>query len=239
MSPSSDNLSPFLKDLKDFLVNGLVKDLFHAEYNLHIYEKIASRKLAIENLSSEEINLLAYIQNSANIKLMLALSRLYDKPNNRFPTRCILSFLKMINKHKDEFSKVEQYIITKETLERYDCLPELINAVTSDDPSLFPFMYYSYYYSKYQTTSIQQNLDTLKVLRDKFIAHNESYDIDTIAVLKEQGFFYLINFAKEIISVAGIAFFSIGFSGSSKYLLSEDAYLKTCFVDNLLEKLLD
>lgn len=232
---------PLINKLEDLIKNGLIRDIFHAEMNLSIFKRIADNIEFLKTTHPEDQKLFGYLQVSANNQIILALSRLFDKPSKKFPTRCILSFLDLIKAEKDNFPKIIELHNTVQCLYSYHptsgAIDYLIEAVGDDDPSVFPYRFYQFYSTEYIQAEIQDHLIDLKIFRDKFIAHNEVFEIQGFQGIENSGIIRLLEFAQEIVSVIGWAYFSTVYHTNGNYLLSENAKQRSYFVKHLIDKM--
>ena len=223
--------------LEDLINKGLAKDVFHAEMNLAVYQKISDNIGFLKTTEPEDQTLFGYLQSSAEIQMVLAVSRLFDTYS--YPTRCIGSLLEMIRKNKGSFPEIKDRPNTISCIRAYrptdEIIDPLIEAISDVDSSVFPNRFYIFYSSEY--LDLDEDINSIRKLRDKSISHNEAYDIKKMEDIEHSVVIRLLKFAKEIISVIGVAYLSIMFSGNGVYLLSADALQKSYFIDHLIEKM--
>lgn len=191
------------EQITDYYTKGILAQAFQAERNILIWQNIGEESEFLKTKDEYVQKMYIYIQQSAQTNFVLALGKLFDKPNKKFETRCILSFLNLLKSLDFEPIKIIETTNTKKALEDNNCPRALVDAVDSDDPRLFPGLFAEYYLNKYEETTLQTNIDTMKVMRDKAEAHNEvtgtlALDFETTSKL--------LAFALEIISIFGMAY---------------------------------
>ena len=86
------------KALKDILDNGLVSDLYKAERAIHVNKRIRDNAKYINESKVSSRTLFVYIQTLSFNEAVLALSRIYDNPDKRYPTRCILRVIELLKR---------------------------------------------------------------------------------------------------------------------------------------------
>ncbi len=191
------------EEINDCFIKGLVFQTFIAERNILIWQYVGGEQIFLQQQKKYIKDLYSFTQQSAQINFILALAKVFDNPSKKYPTRCILSFLKLLQSNSSKAVQIIETSNTKRLLQENNCPDELINAVTSIDKSLFPKLLSQYYLEKYKGKNFQNDVSILKLLRDKVVAHNEARDeLNFNFDVAER----LLNFAYEIISIYGMAY---------------------------------
>lgn len=218
--------------LEDLLKNGIVSDLFKTERAVFIHKRIGSFAIPINESNSYIKPLLVYIQNLTFNESVLALSRLYDNPS-RNRNRCILSVLKILKDKQKNAPDIIESIQTIEHLRHFNLPDILISDVEKNDSSSFAKHFSWHMDIEYQKEAFQDNINELRKVRDKVIAHNEPHD--DVYTIKWQTFDDLLEYAKKLVGIIGWAFFSTAYIIKDRYLLTEDANILSRSIENLLD----
>lgn len=221
-------------EIEDYFKQGILSQVFQAKRNLFIWESIADEVDFLTSQKKEIQQLYGYIQSCALTNCILDTAKLFDNPNKKYPTRCILSFLELINDKVNLFPQIIETIGTIEELKRYQCPIELIDSADKKDSTLFPLEFYNYFKAKYQSVYISDRILTLKAIRDKVVAHNEvltkSCNLD-LQVVKD-----LLVFALEIISIFAIAYYSATYTKALTTNVEINTYFIIDSINDLKEK---
>lgn len=193
------------ESINDLFRNGLLIQAYQAERNILIWQYIGEERSFFEKQAKEIRDLYSFVQLSAQTNFILSLGKLFDKPDKRFPTRCILSFLTSLEENSSDGIEIIETTNTIELLNEFNCPDYLISAVTSTDKTLFPKLFAEHYKRRYSEPSLQTDINTLKLMRDKVEAHNEAtasvyFDFETST--------RLLDFSSELISIFGMAYHS-------------------------------
>jgi hypothetical protein len=164
-----------LEKIQDLQLEGIAKDIFKAELNFNIYLKIKNVWERLKDLDINEQKLFVYLKDSAVEKTVLHLSKLYDNPNKKYPTRCIEEVIKVVEQNK-EWLKTH-FLTEKQWGNFVKCNQKTIQILSKfGDISVKTFITnLKAYLIKQKTDDLE--LSKLKVWRDKVIAHNESTEI--------------------------------------------------------------
>ncbi len=193
------------KEIADTFNKGIVIQAYEAQRNVLIWQYVADESEFL-SVQSKDVKLLYhYLQQSAQTNFILSLGKLFDKPSNKYPTRCILSFLKELESLSFDVPKITEVPAIYNLLSKFNCPNYLKELVANNDSSIFLKHFAKYYLEKYSTKRVQDDIESLKLMRDKVVAHNE--EIDTLYFdlkIAER----LLDFATEIISIFGMAYSS-------------------------------
>lgn len=220
--------------INDIFQQGLILQAFQAEKNILIWQYIGDSKVFLESQEKNIKQLFSFIQQSAQTNFILSLGKLFDKPNNKYPTRCILSFLKMLDTQSLERIEIIETTNTIKLLKEFNCPEQLIFSVTANDKSLFPKLFASHFNQRYTGILLQEDIKTLKVMRDKVEAHNEAtpslyFDFDTAM--------RLLDFATEVITIFGMAYHSTIWKTDKFSFIRSNAKRNAFFVKANIEAL--
>jgi len=210
-----------IEQITDYFNNGLLSETFHAERNILIWQYVSEEISFLKTQKKDTQSLYQFIQYSAQTNFILSLGKLFDSHNNKYPSRSILSFLRLIGNSSFDTAEIVETTSTKRLLQKFNCPQDLIDAVDNLDIELFPKLLSQYYLEKYNCKILQEDILTLKSMRDKTVAHNEAIENLNIDFKTTQR---LINFTMEIVSIFGMAYYS------KSYMLTKSAENSTFFI---------
>lgn len=215
-----------MKDLVKEFRQGLVLQVYEAEKNVFIWQNIADEVDFLNTQQQDTKLLYSYMQLAAQTNFVLALGKMFDKPKN-YPTKCIMYFLREVELNAYKFSEIVKKTSIEQMLIKFGVSKELLSSLHSGDYAEFPKRYAEYYRTLYQASDMQSDIDKVKIVRDKVVAHNEA--IQTIFldfdVIKR-----LLKFATEIVCVFEMAY-------SSTVLESKNAERNAEFVKSTIKLL--
>jgi hypothetical protein len=221
--------------IEDIVKKGLVEDVFRME-----------RAYALLRTSGEwaqEINaagrgnfgeLFGSLQAALITEAVLALARIYDTPDKRYPTRCLIGVLDHLIKYSEELPKIREPYQLKISLLTRVVPDELIKAIEIS-PDKFPLLLAKYVKAESELSEHINTLEKLKTFRDKALAHNER--ASPISGPSWDDLHGLLELAKYVIGALGWAYFSTAYTVNGEYLLSKDAKQPSLALSRLLKKL--
>ena len=80
--------------LKDLIEKGVVADVAEAEQAHTVLKIIGQHAEAINHSMKNYRQVFSYIQQRSQDAVVLAVTRIFDKPSSRYPTRCFLGLVK-------------------------------------------------------------------------------------------------------------------------------------------------
>lgn len=164
-----------IEKIQDLQLQGIAIDIYRAELNFNIYLKIKNVWERLKDVEIEEQKLFVYLKDCAVEKTVLHLSKLYDNPHKKYPTRCIEEVINVIEQNP-EWLKTN-FLTEKQWGDFVKCNQKTIQILSEFGViSLKTFIInLKAYLFKQKTENLE--LSKLKVWRDKVIAHNESTKI--------------------------------------------------------------
>ena len=206
------------EELKDILQNGLVVDILAMETAYQLHKEIGVNADTLNSWENGNFGeLFGTIQNALVSEAILAAARIFDKPNPRYPTRCIRRALEIMEQGISDLPEIVESHNTKLNLLESGADPQVIESVEKGKSEFIPLYVASV---RHMLDSDDVKVEKLKHLRDKRIAHNEAASVvgpTWEAVLD------LVGEVQRFVGVVGWAFFSIVYVTDSSYFLSEDA----------------
>lgn len=209
------------EELRNLVEKGLARDIFKMEQSYSLIKCISNKGKSIDNFENGKFSRLFHvIQSSLLTDAIMSVSRIYDKPNSKNKTRCLLSILAFISKNNDDLIPIAQKPNLKKYLYEIDIDKYFIELVDINE-SLYGKMIADFFRSNSMNDENRNRITKLKNIRDKKIAHNEQIDFveqPTLIDLKE-----LIEFAKKVLGVIGWSYLNTAYVYEEKYFLSDDA----------------
>jgi hypothetical protein len=203
------------EELKDILQKGLVADILTMETAYQLHKEIGVNADALNSWENGNFGeLFGTIQNALVSEAILAAARIFDKPNARYPTRCIRRALELMDQGINDLPEIVESHNTKLNLIESGADPEVIESVDKGKSVFIPL------YVASVRRMLVEKVEKLKHVRDKRIAHNEAASVvgpTWEAVLD------LVGQVQSFVGVLGWAFFSIVYVTDNSYFLSEDA----------------
>jgi hypothetical protein len=221
-----------LDEINSFLTYGIATQIFQAQRNLHIWEKIRDQAIEIKKRDTEVNHLFTFLQQSAQTNFVLHTAKLFDNPSTKYPTRCILSFLNLVDKI-NVYPEIENKSNCRELLVKYEVHEKIIEFLNHNDSVIFFKNYITYLISKYNSIEIKTQIEGIKHIRDKYVAHNE--DMKDSSNLDLQIVKNLLRFATEILEVFGITIFNSDWSFNNA-LINGEVDRNSYFIDHTLMK---
>ena len=224
------------EQIEDIIKNGFVNDIFRMESALFLLREIGGRSTDINAPQRGNYGELFFtIQRALITEATLAIARIYDKPSNRYPTRCIKGVFKHLITYANELPEIREPYQLVFSLKKRSVSNELLSSV-NHSPEKFPRLFSEYCDSELKQNNYSLAIEKLKTLRDKRIAHNENNFVDapTWDALTE-----LLDFAKYVVGVLSWAYFSTAYTINGEYILTQDAKRPSYAMSRLLKKIYD
>jgi len=221
--------------IEDTVKNGLLGDIFRFERNLALIRKIVEHTSTINDSSNGNYGMaFNSIKSALSTEAVLAATRINDKPNDQYPTRCLRGLLKYLEQfHRELPCLREEYQLLKLLYTR-DNTENLIDCV-KNSPNDFPIELKRYVFFELEVSPLVELSQELKTYRDKVLVHNENVENvnSPLWVSIEE----LITLAKFVVGVLGWAYFSTSYSVNGEYILTSDAIRPSICLDRLIRKL--
>ena len=203
---SGENIS----DSELLLRKGLAEDLIWCEIHYFVYRTLGENYAPINEVSDDGFQKhVAYLQGSAHDLMLLHLSRIYDRGSNRYKVRCLDVLVQECEK-----LQVKDFPIPDDGLEDY---PSLVNLSKLSGLKLKPTNYSTnegfrmYLNDILESDRVKNAVKNLKIVRSKFIAHNEhNPDLSGFNTFWDDCFF-LMGIAKLFLSNIGLLYFNTNY----------------------------
>ncbi len=210
--------------LKDVISEGVAVDIFKSDQCISLLDEIGTNS---EVLNREGFgDLFGNLQGYLSEQVILAITKIFERPSDRYPTRSIPSALKILDEYAEAIPIAEPRILQKRLLElgadkqslekKSDSeltrllvvlLRKAMPSVSADDPS-----------------KLSEPMNALRIARDKKIAHHEAVATESMERTTWGKIKPLLEFAKKTVGIIGIAYLSTAYEvDDGEYLLTGDA----------------
>jgi len=223
------------ESIEDTVKNGLLGDIFRFERNLALIRKIVEYSELINDSSNGNFGLAFHsIRSALSTEAVLAATRINDKPNSRYPTRCLRGLLGYLEQFHEELPCLREKHQLLLLLSTRDNTRHLMESV-QNAPHDFSIELKRYVFFELEVSPLVELTQELKTYRDKVLAHNENAEniVSPLWVSIEE----LISLAKFVVGVLGWAYFSTAYSANGEYILTRDAMRSSICLDRLIKQL--
>lgn len=159
-----------IEELDGVVKEGVIPDIFRMERARDLNAAIGENSKQFNDKAGGNFGeLFGTIQSALELEAALAVARIYDSPNKRYPKRA----LQIIRTNASDLPKpIERY----NTIETLKILPDGQSMILALDISSEEFAeeLSAYFYSAIDCPENQERIELLKYLRDKRMAHNEA-----------------------------------------------------------------
>lgn len=227
-------LSP-REELEDIISNGIVLDIFEAEQALALESLIGINAAAINEQKFG--SLFGSLQVILAKCFILAVTRLYEKPNPRYQIRSIPEALKILEKYAKEFGiKRKSIVIGKLEELGYDA--GQLQKMSDIDLTLKIVKHFSENLpqSLISEAGMPRALNALKTIRDKAIAHREAIQVSGLKIPSYAKIDQLVDLAKKFIIIVGNGYLGINYEVDSRYFHTSKAKRASRSLRRLLVK---
>lgn len=197
------NVQFSLMDLQKFFQEGLAHDLIMAERHYFVFRTIGEHAHLISSApKSSERSAVNYMQEPAMNMTLISLLKIYDSKsrNKNYLVRSLDSLVDMGDQIDANFPHNLEYFEAFEKLEKIVQIP-FGSKVVSTKHELF-----DYFKTILKSQIVKTKVDYLKIVRDKYIVHNEHLDdVPNIPTFWEEVAF-LLDLGKLISSIVGKIF---------------------------------
>jgi len=227
-------LSP-KEELEDIISNGIVLDIFEAEQALALESLIGINAAAINEQKFG--SLFGSLQVILAKCFILAVTRLYEKPNPRYRIRSIPEALKVLEKYAKEFDiKRKSIVIGKLEELGYDV--GQLQKMSDVDLTLKIVKHFSENLpqSLISEAGMPRALNALKTIRDKAIAHREAIEVSGLKIPSYAKIDQLIDLSIKFVIIVGNGYLGINYEVDSRYFHTSEAKCASRSLRRLLVK---
>lgn len=219
--------------LQEIVTKGILIDLMKAERAISVFNSIAKHSVEINKQTKDFTTTYAYYQALAYNEYILSTSRVFDHKSKRNKTRCIEAALEIMRNNKDTIPEIQQKHQLEIHLREYLVPEYYIGLVDSDDTSIFTEKIAIYFEN--ELASIRGLLKTLRLKRDKDLAHNENNQKVLLKVAEMEP---CLTFGWQFVIILGWAYFNTVYGNLSDMHLRRDARLYGYQVEKIIKEYL-
>jgi len=223
------------EELEDIISNGIVLDIFEAEQALSLESLIGINAAAINEQKFG--SLFGGLQVILGKCFILAVTRLYEKPNPKYRIRSILEALKLLEKYAKEFDIKRKPLVMRK-LEELGYDAEQLQNMSDADLTLKIVKHFSGSLPKtiISDADMPRALNALKTVRDKAIAHREAIEISGLKIPSYAKIDQLVDLAKKFVIIVGNGYLGMNYELDGRYLHTSDAKRASRSLRRLLVK---
>jgi hypothetical protein len=214
--------------LRDYLLQGIGAEIFWADEAYALAEEISKH--------ADQINaagfgaLFGSLQTTLSDRQTLSVTKIFDPPSRKYPTRSIPVVLNFLEAHA-ELWKVPQWHKLHQTLIESGADRAQVTHLSNAELTHAIVAHYRNTLSK-----LAFSLEALRQSRDKIIAHNEAIERSTLRQPTWGAALSLVNYAKDFVSTIGFGYLNTIFGqGSQDYILTTQARRTSLALRRLLE----
>lgn len=202
-----------MEKIRNLIIYGLLKEIQISERSLRLNKKISQSYKRINDQNKKDVANILY--ELSYTEMVLALSRLYDQPDKRYPTRCLKCLYEITTKHNlvEDLSKFRKD--SELNLHKFGFHTDYIGLLKSDSNKDYILHSTEFFKAKEINSPIAGHIDKLKTIRDKLFAHNEDIKIDTL--VPYQMTHDLIEHAKTVLSFFALTYAGIHLNGGLEF----------------------
>lgn len=211
-------------ELTNLINKGIVFDIFYAEKYSTLFRSISEQGSNIKSRGESYSSFFGTIQRVLSNECILAIARIYDtiptKP--RYITCCVEGVLKFLDDNSARLPRITERHILFEQMQLAGFekkVMELAHRCTDEEITRVIISHFRNLISEPEHESV---IDSLRLIRDKRIAHNESFEGEIKEITFSQ-MDELIEKAKKLVGILGWAYLNTAFVIDDEYVLSEGA----------------
>jgi hypothetical protein len=211
-------------ELTNLINKGIVFDIFYAEKYSTLFRSISEQESKLKSRGESYSSFFGTIEKALSDECVLALTRIYDSiPNNpKYITCCVEGVLKFIDVNSARLPRIGERHILFEQMLLAGFEEKVIkqgHQYTDEQITRFIITHFRNLISEPGHKSV---INSLRLIRDKRIAHNESFEGEIKEVTFSQ-MDELIDRAKKLVGILGWAYLNTAFVIDDEYVLSEGA----------------
>jgi hypothetical protein len=222
------NVGEAEKHLKDYLLQGIGAEIFWADEAYALAEEMGKY---VDQINAAGFgSLFATLQTVLSDRQTLSVTKMFDPPSRKYPTRSIPATLGLLEAHA-ELWEVPQWRKLHQTL-----IGGGVDSAYVEQLSNVELTHAIVAHYRATLANLSLPLEALRQSRNKIIAHNEAVERSTLQRPTWGGALSLVNYAKDFVSTIGFGYLNTVFGlGSQDYFLTTQARRTSLALRRLLE----
>ncbi len=222
------NVEEAEEHLRDYLLQGIVAEIFWADEAYALAEEVGKH---VERINATGFDaLFGSLQTILSDRQTLSVTKIFDPPSRKYPTRSIPATLKFLEAHAELWT-VPQWHKLHETLIAAGA--DSVHVEQLDNVELTRATVAHY---RATLADLSPSLEALRQSRNKIIAHNEAIERSALQRPTWGGAISLVDYAKDFVSTIGFGYLSTIFGqGHRDYYLTYNARSTSLDLRRLLE----
>jgi len=222
-------------ELDSLLKRGLVADIFRMERAHSLLEAIGANAAQLNDRNNGNFgDLFGALQSSLVVDCLLSTARLFDRPNPRYPTRCMRYVVNFVGDHAAALPALREPYQLGLALQAAG-LEATLGPYVAKGSSDFAMSLVAYYSALLDNAATSATIEALKTIRDKAVAHNEHVESVTGPTWAEMR--QLVAHAKHFVGILGWTWAGTAYAINGTFILTEDAMRPRHAFSRLLERL--
>jgi hypothetical protein len=197
------------------LLKGVLNDVLLAERSFSLNREINTSYPTMPKGVEADISWILF--DLSYTEMVLSLCRIFDTPDKKYPNRCLRQIYKVI-KDSDYDIHIQdrnEVLLNCPFFDIHDIIVQLLHESSKKD---FNKRAVDYFERKEIDDAIVTAIGKLKTVRDKFLAHNENVEVNTL--VRYEYVEILLKHAQNAISFFYLAYRGINLKESGAFYLS-------------------
>jgi hypothetical protein len=214
--------------LRDYLLDGIAAEIFWADEACALAEEIGKH---VEQINAAGFgDLFGSLQTTLSDRQTLSVTKMFDSPSRKYPTRSIPATLTFLEEHAELWKVPQRQVVHQALIEAG------ADSVHVKHLSTVELTHATVDHYRAALAKVSIPLEALRQSRDKIIAHNEAIERSTLQRPTWGGTVSLVDYAKDFVSTIGFGYLSTHFGqGRSDYYLTHQARRTSRSLRRLLE----
>lgn len=208
-----------MDSIKDVIVEGLLGDIGIAERSFRLNKKI--KELGKNNLAITKKGISEILRDLSYTEMVLSLARIYDNPNERYPTRCLKRLYQVVKDADYQIDLKNHRSDSVLNLQYFGFDSIWIELLENSSDIDFNKRTVGYFETQEVNEPLYSYIAKIKEVRDKLLAHNEDAIVDSL--IPYTSFESLLDHAKNVVSFYSLTYTGIRLKFRSDYYLADSA----------------
>jgi hypothetical protein len=223
--------------LNDYLMNGIVTEIFWADQAKAAAVLIGDHSVSINAEGFGEV--FGHLQSILSERETMAVAKMYDPPDKRFPTRSIPAMLRLIEQYAGLWSLPQRHMLEHLMIDEGSD-PSFVRGMSNQQIASDVAYHFNQTFpqkGKAGSCKLSAALEAVREARNKVLAHNEAIDKAARTLATWGDTKSLVDYAKDFACVIGFGFLGVYLGhGHVDYMLGHDARRFAFNLSQLLDR---